>query len=79
MAGFFLVSAMSDKCGYIFLAKVKSGKSKVKKPDSLITLDEKNHEIYHSTIVNDQSLKIVYGNMFQMLQKEVELIYNDKI
>ena len=64
MQGAFLVTAISDKSQYVFMAKVKAGKSKVKKADCVISLSEKNHEIYHSTILNDQSLKVVYGNMF---------------
>jgi hypothetical protein len=53
MAGAFLVTAISDKSAYVFMAKVKAGKSKVKKPDSVISLEEKNHEIYHTAILND--------------------------
>ena len=64
MAGAFLVTAISDKSAYVFMAKVKAGKSKVKKPDSVISLEEKNHEIHHTAILSDQNLKIVYGNMF---------------
>jgi hypothetical protein len=53
------------------MAKVKAGKSKVKKADCVISLSEKNHEIYHAAIVSDQSINVIYGNMFQMLQAEV--------
>lgn len=79
MQGAFLVTAISDKSQYVFMAKVKSGKSKVKKADSVISLSEKNHEIYHSTILNDQTVKIFYGNMFQLLQREVNLFEDTKI
>jgi hypothetical protein len=51
----------------------------VKKADSVISLSEKNHEIFYSSILNDQSVKTIYGNMFQMLQKEVNLFENAKI
>jgi hypothetical protein len=64
MPGAFLVTAISDKGQYIFMAKVKAGKSKVKKADSVISLAEKNHEIIYSEILGDQSVKTVYGNMF---------------
>jgi hypothetical protein len=53
MQGLFIVTAISDKSQYVFMAKVKSGKSKVKKADCVISLAEKNHEIYHATILND--------------------------
>lgn len=79
MQGAFLVTAISDKSQYVFMAKVKQGKSKVKKADSVISLSEKNHEIFYSTILNDQSLKTIYGNMFQLLQKEVKLFEDTKI
>ena len=79
MQGFFLVTAISDKSQYVFMAKVKSGKSKVKKADSVISLSEKNHEIFYSSITSEQSVKTIYGNMFQMLQKEVKLFEDTKI
>jgi hypothetical protein len=79
MQGMFLITAVSDKSQYVFMAKVKSGKSKVKKADSVITLAEKNHEIFYSSILNDQSVKTIYGNMFQMLQKEVKFFEDTKI
>jgi hypothetical protein len=53
MPGAFLVTAISDKGQYIFMAKVKAGKSKVKKADCVISLAEKNHEIIYSEILGD--------------------------
>jgi hypothetical protein len=41
------------------MAKIKKGgnsKSKVKKPDSTICLEENNHEIISSNIINDHTV-----------------------
>ena len=63
MQGAFLVLAQCERTAYIFMAKVKS-KSKVKKPDSQVSLTEKSHEILSSKIIDDRRVQIGYGNVF---------------
>ena len=63
------------------MAKLKKGgqsKSKVKKADCLISLEENNHEIIVSKIINDHSVQVIYGNMFSIIKREIELFEEQK-
>ena len=58
MQGAYVIDAICDTVSYIFMAKIslkKDGKhkSKVKNPDSIIKLIDKNCSIIASKIVND--------------------------
>jgi len=57
MKGAFFVKATTDKQMFVFMAKIKSkGKSKVKKPDSVINIHENNHEIMFSKFLNEHAV-----------------------
>ena len=75
MKGAFFVQATSDKQMFVFMAKMKSSskKSKVKKPDSIFSTSENNHEIIFSKFLNQQTIQVVYGNMFSILKRDVEM------
>lgn len=56
------------------MAKIKSNtKSKVKKPDSVINIKENNHEIMITKFLNEHALQVVYGNMFSLLKRDLEM------
>ena len=50
----------------------------MKKADSLISLEENNHEILISKIINDHSVQVIYGNMFSIIKREIELFEEQK-
>ena len=81
MSGAFLVSALSDKSVYVFVARLssKSSKSKVKKVDSIIDIEEKNQIMIDSNFLDDQTIHVTYGNIFQMMRSEEKLFDNQKI
>lgn len=73
MPGAYLVAAQSDSNQYVFLSKVtvkKDGKpkSKVKKPDSVISLAESNHQMIQSTVLDVECVQTLYGNLFSLLK-----------
>lgn len=78
MEGLYMVSALSDqRSAYVFMAKVSSSsksKSKVKKPDSTITLKEKSHEFISLRVASDTSLSVVFGNIFSLNKQNVALL-----
>ena len=54
--------------------KKESGKSKVKKADSVMYLKEKNHVISASKILDDSSLEVIFGNQMQLFKQKVNFI-----
>jgi len=52
-------------------------KSKVKKPDSVLKLKEKNHSIVASRISSDKTIEVTFGNQMQLIKQEISFIDNE--
>jgi len=74
MKGAFLITCSADRQQHVFLAKLGvKQKSKVKKADSVITLNVKQHEIIRSAIIDDRRIETIQGTAFTMSKHVVEL------
>lgn len=82
MHGVFLVTALSENKQFVFLTKIvkkskegsSSTKSRVKRVDTVITMQEQSHQLLHTRVINHTHIQTVYGNALQLLKVDINII-----